>query len=60
MGTRWKQLAKFIFQGMVKGHGDLDILLDPFFMHFPLPREERDWYPSFGAQVPQYPDLVAA
>ena len=33
---------------MVEGHCDLDILLDPFFLHYPRMHEERVWYPGLG------------
>ena len=31
---------------MIEGHCDLDILLDPFFLHYPRMHEERVWYPG--------------
>ena len=47
-GARWKSSLETILSGMVAGHCDLDILLDPFFIHYPRPHEERVWYPGFG------------
>ena len=34
-GARWKAFLKFLLSGMVAGYCDLDILLDPFFLHYP-------------------------
>ena len=47
-GARWKNFLKRILGGMIAGHCDLDILLDPFFLHYPRPHEERVWYPGLG------------
>ena len=33
---------------MVECHCDLDILLYPFFLHYPRMHEERVWYPGLG------------
>ena len=38
-GPRWKAIVRFVLQGMIAGHFDLYILLDPFFLHFPSHRE---------------------
>ena len=43
LGARWKNVLKMILRGMISGHCDLDILLDPFFLHYPRPHEERVW-----------------
>jgi hypothetical protein len=37
-GARLKTLLKHFLAGMVAGHCDLDLLLDPFFLHFPRVR----------------------
>ncbi|POM73532.1 Hypothetical protein PHPALM_9612 [Phytophthora palmivora] len=34
-GNRWKRLLLTLIQAMIEGWGDLDLLLDPFFLHFP-------------------------
>ena len=47
-GARWKSFLKTILAGMMAGHCDLDIMVDPFFLHFPRPREARVWYPGLG------------
>uniref|UniRef100_A0AAV1TU08 Uncharacterized protein n=1 Tax=Peronospora matthiolae TaxID=2874970 RepID=A0AAV1TU08_9STRA len=47
-GARWKNFLKMILSGMIAGHCDLDILLDPFFLHYPRPHEDRVWYPGLG------------
>ena len=41
-------MLRFILQGMIDGNCDLDLFLDPFFMHFPSPVEMRPWYPGSG------------
>jgi hypothetical protein len=43
-------------QGMIAGHCDLDILLDPFFLHFPAFREVSPWYPP-GTQTDGHSQL---
>ena len=47
---------------MIDGDCDLNILLDPFFLHHPRIHEERVWYPGLGHNAdPADPaDLVAA
>uniref|UniRef100_A0AAV1TA75 Uncharacterized protein n=1 Tax=Peronospora matthiolae TaxID=2874970 RepID=A0AAV1TA75_9STRA len=32
---RWKAVLRIVLEGLVGGQCDLDILLDPFFLHFP-------------------------
>ena len=59
-GPRWKGILKFILQGMIEGHCDLDIFLDPFFMHFPRSNEQRMWYPGLGNKRPNLPNLATA
>uniref|UniRef100_A0AAV1U2A4 Uncharacterized protein n=1 Tax=Peronospora matthiolae TaxID=2874970 RepID=A0AAV1U2A4_9STRA len=44
-GARWKNFLKMILSGMIAGHCDLDILLDPFFLHYPRPHKSE-----FGIQ----------
>ena len=39
-------ILRFILNGMIAGHCDLDILLDPFFLHFPSHMEVSPWYPG--------------
>ncbi|KAL4145525.1 hypothetical protein PRNP1_013192 [Phytophthora ramorum] len=34
-GPRWQTILKHLLAGMIAGHCDLDLLLDPFFLHFP-------------------------
>jgi hypothetical protein len=58
-GARWKNFLKRILSGMIAGYCDLDILLDPFFLHYPRPHEERVWYPGLGHSNDQA-DLLEA
>ncbi|OWY90614.1 hypothetical protein PHMEG_00041181, partial [Phytophthora megakarya] len=45
-GAAWKSFLKFVLLCIVAGHCDLDILLDPVFLHFPRPGERSKWYPG--------------
>ena len=47
-GARWKTFLNHILKGIIAGYCDLDILLDPFFLHYPRPHEDRVWYPGLG------------
>ena len=46
--ARWKNFLKTMLRGMVEGHCDLDILLDPFFLQYLRMHEDRVWYPGLG------------
>ena len=59
-GPRWKIVLQFLLQGMIDGHCDLDILLDPFFLHFPRVIERRIWYPGYGRRGGNIPNLATA
>ena len=59
-GPRWKTVLQFILQGMINGYCDLDLFLDPFFMHFPSPVEMRRWYPGLGFSKKNIPNLILA
>ena len=58
-GARWKTFLKTILAGMIDGYCDLDIMLDPFFLHFPRPHESRIWYPGLG-RTTDHADLIEA
>ena len=45
-GRSWKTVLRFILRGMVLGHCDMNILLNLFFLHFPLTRKVQPWYPG--------------
>ncbi|KAG1704265.1 hypothetical protein DVH05_006274 [Phytophthora capsici] len=58
-GPRWKRLLKHLMAGLKSGECDLDLLLDPYFLHFPARGEQVCWYPGQGErQCPA--DLLAA
>ncbi|KAG1697407.1 hypothetical protein DVH05_016282 [Phytophthora capsici] len=58
-GPRWKRLLKHLMAGLKSGECDLDLLLDPYFLHFPARGEQVCWYPGQGER--QRPaDLLAA
>ena len=59
-GPKWKIVLRTILQGMIAGHCDLDILLDPIFLHFPRPKEAKTWYPGSSAGRADIPNLVTA
>ncbi|OWY99375.1 hypothetical protein PHMEG_00029624 [Phytophthora megakarya] len=47
-GARWKQILFLI--AMREGWCDLDLLLDPYFLHFPKRTHEVGWYPGIEAR----------
>jgi len=47
-GPRWKKILTRFLEGMRLGHCDLDICLDPFFLHFPRKDEQGTWFPGLG------------
>jgi hypothetical protein len=47
-GPRWKKILTRFLEGMRLGHCDLDICLDPFFLHFPRKDEQGAWFPGLG------------
>ncbi|KAG2856538.1 hypothetical protein PC110_g3792 [Phytophthora cactorum] len=47
--ARWIGFLQLVFEGMRRGLCDLDILLDPFFLHFPRSGEAGVWYPGLEA-----------
>eukprot|EP00644_Phytophthora_capsici_P010195 jgi/Phyca11/18887/fgenesh1_pg.PHYCAscaffold_41_\ len=58
-GPRWKRLLKHLMAGLKSGECGLDLLLDPYFLHFPARGEQVCWYPGQGER--QRPaDLLAA
>ncbi|POM64992.1 Hypothetical protein PHPALM_19396 [Phytophthora palmivora] len=42
-GNRWKRMLLTLIQAMIEGWCDLDLLLDPFFLHFPKRTDEVAW-----------------
>ncbi|OWZ05721.1 hypothetical protein PHMEG_00022131 [Phytophthora megakarya] len=46
-GARWKQILLLFLIAMREGWCDLDLLLDPYFLHFP---SEVAWYPGIEAR----------
>ncbi|ETK86644.1 hypothetical protein L915_08754 [Phytophthora nicotianae] len=50
-GARWKSFLQQVLIGLLRDYCDLDLLLDPFFLHFPRPGEAGAWYPGieYGA-----------
>lgn len=51
-GPRWKKALEIALQGMIAGHCDLDLFLDPFILHFPRRNAEQSaWCPGLGARV---------
>ena len=55
-----KKLLRFILQGMIDVHCDLELLLDPFFMHLPSPVETRPWYQGLGDTQKNVINLISA
>ncbi|OWY96203.1 hypothetical protein PHMEG_00033590, partial [Phytophthora megakarya] len=44
-GTRLKQILRLFLIAKREGWCDLDLLLDPYFLHFPKLKDEVAWYP---------------
>ena len=59
-GPRWKTALRFILQGMIDGHCDLDLFLYPFFMHLPSLVEMCPWYPGLGDSQKNIANLISA
>ncbi|OWZ00628.1 hypothetical protein PHMEG_00028138 [Phytophthora megakarya] len=49
-GARWKQILTLFLIAMREGWCDLDLLLDPYFLHFPKRTDEVAWYPGIEAR----------
>ncbi|GMF41106.1 unnamed protein product [Phytophthora fragariaefolia] len=58
-GAPWKSFLRQVLKGMLAGHWDLDVLLDPFFLHYPQTGERISWYPGLGSS-PRSSDLIEA
>ncbi|POM79881.1 Hypothetical protein PHPALM_2350 [Phytophthora palmivora] len=50
-GNRWKRMLLTLIQAMIEGWCDLDLLLDPFFLHFPKRTDERRTQRILGAII---------
>ncbi|OWZ08029.1 hypothetical protein PHMEG_00019493, partial [Phytophthora megakarya] len=46
----WKQILQPILIAMREGWCDLELLLDPYFLHFPKRTDEVAWYPGIEAR----------
>ncbi|KAE9340800.1 hypothetical protein PR003_g10312 [Phytophthora rubi] len=49
-GNRWKAFLELLILAMREGWCDLDLLLDPFFLHFPKRSETVTWFPGLAAR----------
>ncbi|OWY90070.1 hypothetical protein PHMEG_00041972, partial [Phytophthora megakarya] len=49
-GARWKQILQLFLIAMRECWCDLDLLLDPYFLHFPKRTDEVAWYPGIEAR----------
>ncbi|OWZ10522.1 hypothetical protein PHMEG_00016621 [Phytophthora megakarya] len=49
-GVRWKVVLFLFIMAMREGWCDMDLLLDPFFMHFPQRANDVLWYLSIEAR----------
>ncbi|OWZ10131.1 hypothetical protein PHMEG_00017067 [Phytophthora megakarya] len=49
-GARWKQILQLFLIAMREGWCDLDLLLDPYFLHFPQRTDEVVWYPGIESR----------
>ncbi|POM65898.1 Hypothetical protein PHPALM_18320 [Phytophthora palmivora] len=49
-GNRWKRMLLTLIQALIEGWCDLDLLLNPLFLHFPKRTDEVAWYPGIEAR----------
>ncbi|KAE8962561.1 hypothetical protein PR001_g29671, partial [Phytophthora rubi] len=49
-GAHWKAFLEIFILAMREGSCDLDLLLDPFFLHFPKRSETVMWYPGLASR----------
>ncbi|KAE9264287.1 hypothetical protein PR003_g32855 [Phytophthora rubi] len=49
-GAHWKAFLEIFILAMREGWCDLDLLLDPFFLHFPKRSETVMWYPGLASR----------
>ncbi|KAE8877325.1 hypothetical protein PF003_g38610 [Phytophthora fragariae] len=49
-GAHWKAFLEIFILAMREGWCDLDLLLDPFFLHFPKRSETVTWYPGLASR----------
>ncbi|EGZ29241.1 hypothetical protein PHYSODRAFT_411690, partial [Phytophthora sojae] len=49
-GRAWKQFLELLITVMREGWCDLDILVDPHFLHFPKRAESVTWYPGLASR----------
>ncbi|KAE9319648.1 hypothetical protein PF008_g18218 [Phytophthora fragariae] len=49
-GNRWKAFLEVLIVAMREGWCNLDLLLDPFFLHFPKRSETVTWFPGLTAR----------
>ncbi|KAE9201565.1 hypothetical protein PF004_g18682 [Phytophthora fragariae] len=49
-GNRWKAFLELLILAMREGWSNLDLLLDPFFLHFPKRSETVTWFPGLTAR----------
>ncbi|OWY97012.1 hypothetical protein PHMEG_00032562 [Phytophthora megakarya] len=55
-GDRWHRILPIFVLAIQEGWCDLDLLLDPFFLHFPKRSDEVTWYPGIEARRAGRPD----
>ncbi|OWZ02294.1 hypothetical protein PHMEG_00026168 [Phytophthora megakarya] len=55
-GARWKQLLQLFLIAMREAWCDLDLLLDPYLLHFPKRTDEVAWYPGIEARTANLAD----
>ncbi|OWZ07074.1 hypothetical protein PHMEG_00020581 [Phytophthora megakarya] len=55
-GDRWRRILPIFVTAMQEGWCNLDLLLDPYFMHFPKRSDDVTWYPGIEARRAGRPD----
>ncbi|OWY97382.1 hypothetical protein PHMEG_00032100 [Phytophthora megakarya] len=51
LGAAWKKFLPYVLRCIEAGVCDLDIFLDPYFLHFPRREETSVWYPGLGCDT---------
>ncbi|OWZ17319.1 hypothetical protein PHMEG_0008755 [Phytophthora megakarya] len=70
VGDRWRKLLGACLPMMRSQWADIDLLLDPYFLHLPMPQDRARWFPGSvsratnlaqpTANLPESTDLITA
>ncbi|KAJ8533352.1 hypothetical protein ON010_g13901 [Phytophthora cinnamomi] len=51
VGERWRRLPADILPMMREQWANIDLLLDPFFLHLPAPHDTVTWFPGVASRA---------